>query len=70
MNARAKIVPVDKFFSSKISLKYFDSLDIKDKCKIIELFYEPNGYTIIGLTKKMYNSLDPKSRIKQNFVKC
>ena len=61
---------INKFFSSKISLKCFDSLDIKDKCKIIELFYEPNGYTIIGLTKKMYNSLDPKSRIKQNFVKC
>ena len=38
--------------------------------EIIELFYEPNGYTIIGLTKKIYNSLDPKSRIKQNFVKC
>jgi SAM-dependent methyltransferase len=60
---------INKFLSSKIALKHFDSLDIKNKCKIIELFYEPNGYTIIGLTKKMYNSLGTKSRLKQNFVK-
>ena len=61
---------MSKIFSSKITLEYYNLLDIEDKCRIIELFYEPNGYTIIGLTKNMYNSLDSKSRIKNNFIKC
>ena len=61
---------ISKFLSSKRALKYFNSLDIKNKCKIIELFYEPNGYTVIGLTKKMYDSMGTNNRIRQNFVKC
>ena len=61
---------ITKFLSSNITQKFYKSLSIENKCKIIELFYEPNGYTIVGLTKKMYNSLDTKSRIRKNFIKC
>jgi hypothetical protein len=74
INSKGKLkIPysdINKFLSSKRALKYFDSLDIKNKCKIIELFYEPNGYTVIGLTKKMYDSMGTNNRIRQNFVKC
>ena len=61
---------LSKIFSSKIVSEYYNSLSTKEKCRIIELFYEPNGYTIIGLTKKMYDSLNSKNRIKKNFIKC
>ena len=74
INSKGKLkIPysdINKFLSSKRALKYFNSLDIKNKCKIIELFYEPNGYTVIGLTKKMYDSMGANNRIRQNFVKC
>jgi len=61
---------ITKFLSSKFTQKFYSSLSVKEKCKIVELFYEPNGYTIVGLTKQMYDSLDPKSRIRKNFIKC
>jgi len=61
---------VTKFLSSKFTQKFYNSLNIKEKCKIVELFYEPNGYTLVGLTKQMYESLDPNSRIRKNFIKC
>ena len=61
---------ITKFLSSKFTQKFYDSLNIREKCKIIELFFEPNGYTIVGLTKKMYDSLEPKSRIRKNFIRC
>ena len=61
---------VTKFLSSKFTQKFYNSLGIKEKCKIVELFYEPNGYTLVGFTKQMYESLDPKSRIRKNFIKC
>ena len=61
---------ITKFLSSKFTQKFYNSLDIKEKCKIVELFYEPNGYTLVGLTRRMYDSLDPKSRIRKNFIKC
>jgi len=61
---------VTKFLSSKFTQKFYNSLSIKEKCRIVELFYEPNGYTLVGLTKQMYESLDPNSRIRKNFIKC
>jgi SAM-dependent methyltransferase len=61
---------VTKFLSSKFTQKFYNSLNIREKCKIVELFYEPNGYTLVGLTKQMYESLDPNSRIRKNFIKC
>lgn len=51
-------------------LKSYQKLDLKDRCRILELFYEPNGYTIIGLTKQMYESLNDNSRIKNNLILC
>ena len=69
-NLKTSYSDVTRFFSSKFTQKFYNSLNVKEKCKIVELFYEPNGYTIVGLTKQMHDSLDPKSRIRKNFIKC
>ena len=61
---------ITKFLSSKFTQKFYNSLNVREKCKIIELFFEPNGYTVVGLTKQMYDSLEPKSRIRKNFIRC
>jgi len=61
---------ITKFLSLKFTQKFYNSLNIREKCKIIELFFEPNGYTVVGLTKQMYDSLEPKSRIRKNFIHC
>ena len=53
---------------SKRSLSCYKLLNLKDKLRIIDLVYEPNGYTIIGLTKTAYDQLSNK-RIKRNFIK-
>jgi SAM-dependent methyltransferase len=50
------------------SISYYKLLNLKDKLRLIDLIYEPNGYTIIGLTKDAYDKLSNK-RIKRNFVK-
>ena len=53
---------------SKFSEKYYKSLNVEDKYRILELLYEPNGYTIIGFTKKAFENLT-NQRLKENFIK-
>lgn len=54
---------------SSLAKKLYDSLTIEKKCKVLDLLYEPNGYTVVGLTKKAYELLPQKSRIKQNLIR-
>ena len=58
---------INQILKSKFSLERYNKLKIGKKYRIIDLLYEPNGYTIIGLTKKAYQKL-PEGRIKRNFV--
>lgn len=58
----------NSFIGSPLARRYYKSLGIKERCKLLELLYEPNGYTIIGLTKKAYDSLPEKSRIRHNLI--
>ena len=53
---------------TKRSLSCYESLNLKDRLRIIDLIYEPNGYTVIGLTRNAYEKLSNK-RIKRNFIK-
>ena len=53
---------------SKLALEKYTSLSIKEKSRIIDLLYKPNGYTIIGFTRSSFEKLD-NERIKSNFVK-
>jgi len=59
---------ISKKLKSKFALSFYESLNLKDKLRIIDLVYEPNGYTIIGFTKTAFEKLSNK-RIKRNFVK-
>lgn len=59
---------ISAFLKSENSLSYYNSLDLKNKCRVLDILYEPNGYTIIGLTKKAFSSID-NERIKSNFIK-
>ena len=55
-------------FTSKSVLKKYELKNIREKYRILELLYEPNGYTIIGFTKEGYEKLT-NERIKRNFIK-
>lgn len=55
--------------NSPLARDLYDSLSIRKKCKVLDLLYEPNGYTVVGMTKKLYDLLPEKSRIKQNIIK-
>ena len=57
-----------QFFKNNLSLSRYESLDILDKYRMVDLFFEPNGYTVIGLTKNAFENLS-NQRILQNFVK-
>ena len=59
---------VSKFLKSKNSISLYESLDLKKKYEILDLLYEPNGYTIIGFTKNAYDKIT-NERLKQNFIK-
>jgi len=59
---------ISKKLKSKFALSSYESLNLKDKLRIIDLVYEPNGYTIIGFTKTAFERLT-NQRIKKNFVK-
>ena len=59
---------ISEKLKTKRSLSCYKLLNLKDKLRVIDLVYEPNGYTIIGLTKTAYDKLSNK-RIKRNFIK-
>lgn len=59
---------VSQNLKSDLSLSCYDSLSLKEKFRIIDLIYEPNGYTIVGFTKSAYEKLS-NDRLKRNFIK-
>jgi SAM-dependent methyltransferase len=59
---------ISKILKSNLSLSCYSSLSLKEKYRIIDLIYEPNGYTVIGFTKTAYDNLS-NDRIKRNFIK-
>lgn len=59
---------ISNIIKTKFSKKYYQSLNLKDQYRILELLYEPNGYTIIGFTKKAFENLT-NQRLKENFIK-
>ena len=59
---------ISKSLKSQNLLSNYESLNLKDKCKVLDLIYEPNGYTVIGFTKQAYDEIK-NERIKQNFIK-
>lgn len=56
------------FLKSDFSLSYYKSLSLEDKCRVLDIIYEPNGYTIIGFTRSSYENLSSE-RMKKNFIK-
>jgi len=61
---------LDKIQKSKIAMDSYKKLNIKEKCKLLELLYEPNGYTVVGFTKSAFENLKDGSRLKENFIRC
>ena len=59
---------ITKFLKSDYSIEFYKSLNLKDKHRTLDMFYEPNGYTIIGFTKEAYQKLS-NERLKKNFIK-
>ncbi len=58
---------ISNFFKNDPSLSKYDLLNIHDKYRVLDLLYEPNGYTIIGFTKNAYENLS-NDRIKRNII--
>ena len=58
---------VSQFFTNDFLSSKYDSLNISEKYRILDLLYEPNGYTIVGLTKTSYENLY-NDRIKRNII--
>lgn len=59
---------LSEFFTNDFLLSKFNSLNNHEKYRVLDLLYEPNGYTIIGFTKSAYEKLD-NDRLKNNFIR-
>lgn len=59
---------INSFVESPLAQHYYKYLGIRERCKLLELLYEPNGYTVIGLTKRAYEQLPEKSRVRYNLI--
>ena len=57
-----------QFLKNNYSLSKYESLNILEKYRIIDLLFEPNGYTVIGFTKCGFENLQ-NERIQRNFIK-
>ena len=58
---------MSQFFTNDFLISKYDSLNISEKYRILDLLYEPNGYTIVGFTKTSYENLK-NDRIKRNII--
>jgi SAM-dependent methyltransferase len=59
---------VSQKLNSDLAIEKYETKDIREKYRILDLLYEPNGYTIVGFTEEGYKKLS-SDRIKRNFVK-
>ena len=59
---------ITQILKSDLSLSRYELLNLNEKHHILDLLYEPNGYTVIGFTKNAYEKLS-NDRIKRNFIK-
>lgn len=59
---------ITKFLKSKYSIEFYEKLNLKERHRVLDILYEPNGYTIIGFTKEAYQNLS-NERLKKNFIK-
>jgi len=59
---------IAQMLKSELPLSRYESLNIRERYRILDLFYEPNGYTILGFTKNAYEKLS-NDRLKRNFIK-
>lgn len=58
---------VSQILKTELPLSKYDSLRLNEKYRILDILYEPNGYTIAGLTKNAFKKLS-NDRIKRNFI--
>jgi SAM-dependent methyltransferase len=59
---------ISQILKSELSTSNYDSLSLNEKYRILDLLYEPNGYTIIGITKNAYEKLS-NDRVRRNLIK-
>ncbi len=59
---------VSRKLNSDLAIEKYETKDIREKYRILDLLYEPNGYTIVGFTEEGYKKLS-SDRIKRNFIK-
>ncbi|MEM2160557.1 MAG: methyltransferase domain-containing protein, partial [Candidatus Nitrosotenuis sp.] len=59
---------ITQIFKSEFAQSRYESLSLNEKYRVLDLLYEPNGYTIIGFTKNAFEK-STNDRLKRNFIK-
>jgi SAM-dependent methyltransferase len=49
--------------------KAYESLSLADRYRLIDLFFQPNGYTLLGLREASFRRVTPGSRIAANMLR-
>lgn len=65
-----KAVDVSCYLKTKLLRDQYNSLPILEKYKLIDLFFAPSGYTVIGFTEKSIRLLPEGGRLRNNLVYC
>lgn len=59
---------ITQVFKSEFAQSKYESLSLNEKYRVLDLLYEPNGYTIIGFTKNAFER-STNDRLKRNVIK-
>ena len=68
-HGRRALAPTANFSStlkSETVRDAFEKLDLASRFQLADLIYEPNGYTLLGFTRKAHEKLVDHSRLKAN----
>ena len=63
----SQMVPA-KRLKADLPKALYEQLSLRDRYRLIDLLYDPNGYTVIMLTKGAHQAISRSERIRANVI--
>ncbi len=66
--ASLRMTSVARYLKTDLLREAYAQLDIRERYRLFDLLYQPNGYTIIGFTDKALKNLPAEHRLARNVI--
>jgi SAM-dependent methyltransferase len=64
-----RITNAAQFLKTDLLREAYARLDTRERCRLLDLFYQPNGYTVMGFTERALAHLPADHRVLRNAIR-